>query len=120
MRGEVSKQISRRVLTAIERQEFVAASHITNSAEETVLCTTCCEGEGGLTELIGYGVRVDAGGALRTTMGWRGFRGWDIDDVGPVGWEFLANHRFFWHYSGEWSSGPERSRCGSAPVTGWS
>ena len=64
MRGEVSKQTSRRVLAAIERQEFVAASHITNIAKKTVRCTTCCEGSGGLTELIRNGVRIDAGWAL--------------------------------------------------------
>ena len=119
MRGEVGKQIGRRVLTALERQEFVAAAHVTNSAEETVLCTTCCEGEGGLTKLIGHGVRVDDGGFLWMTMGWRGLWGWAVGGVGPLGWEFVANHRLLWHCSGEWSSGSERSRCGSAPVSGW-
>ena len=118
MRGEVGKQIGRRVLTALERQEFVAAAHVTNSAEETVLCTTFCEGEGRLTKFIGHGVRVDDGGFLWMTMVWCG--SWAVDGFGPLGWEFLADHWLRWRCSGEWSSGSERSRCGSAPVTGWS
>ena len=83
MRCEVGKQIGRRVLTALERQEFVAAAHVTNSAEETVLCTTFSEEEGGLTKFIGDGVRLDGGGFLRVFSVWCG--PWNVDGFGLLG-----------------------------------